>query len=212
MTIIQNALKSISRSKARNILIGLIILSVTAASVIALSIKHSASDIIEIQENQFDIQGTLILDRNLLRSNYSGSNESMRTLIGLTEPESYESFKSGDYIMIENDVEKIEQELVIEDRGVEVITEKEAQVKDPQPKNEKNSLKNVLLKFREEKISSKYTVDSASLLSDRMVDLLVQSKPTSMDEFRIHIPQYLREKIDRNQMEYIEDVFLILED
>lgn len=165
MTILQNALKSISRSKARNILIGLIILSVTAASVIALSIKHSASDIIEIQEKQFEIQGALILDRNLLRSNYSGSNESMRTLIasvppltaseligysdsehvkdlnfnlsveidsefvipvgeeetalskegsgamkgqftmlGLTEPESYESFKSGDYIMIEGDV------------------------------------------------------------------------------------------------------------
>ncbi len=165
MTIIQNALKSITRSKARNILIGLIILSVTSASVIALSIKQAANDIIEIQEQQFEIQGALILDRNLLRANYSGSNESMRTMIasvppltaselerysdseyvtnlsfnlsvevnseslipvgaeesdvskegsgamraqftmiGLTAPESYEAFKTGDYRMIEGDV------------------------------------------------------------------------------------------------------------
>ena len=91
MTIIQNALKSITRSKARNIFIGFIIISVTAASVIALTIEKSAMEIIELQKSQFNIQGSIVLDRNLLRSNFSGSNENMREMIAtvpaLTESE-----------------------------------------------------------------------------------------------------------------------------
>lgn len=86
MIIIQNALKSITRSKARNMLIGLIIISVTAASVIALTIEKSATDIIDLQRNQFNIQGSIILDRNLLRSSFGGSNENMRALIATVPP------------------------------------------------------------------------------------------------------------------------------
>ena len=91
MTIIQNALKSITRSKARNMLIGLIIISVTAACIIALTIEKSAKEIIKLQKEQFELQGSIVLDRNLLRSNFSGSNENMRALIAtvpaLTEAE-----------------------------------------------------------------------------------------------------------------------------
>lgn len=44
-----------------------------------------------------------------------------------------------------------------------------------------------------------------------MIDLLAKSQPITIDEFRLEIPLYLREKIDRNQMEYIDEIFEIIE-
>jgi hypothetical protein len=45
-----------------------------------------------------------------------------------------------------------------------------------------------------------------------MIELLANSKPITLEEFRMQIPKYLREKIDRNQMEYIEQIFQIITD
>ncbi len=45
-----------------------------------------------------------------------------------------------------------------------------------------------------------------------MIELLAKSKPMTLEEFRMQIPKYLREKIDRSQMEYIDQIFEILED
>ncbi len=45
-----------------------------------------------------------------------------------------------------------------------------------------------------------------------MIELLTKSKPTIMDEFQINIPQYLREKLDPKQMEYIDDAFDMIEE
>lgn len=36
------------------------------------------------------------------------------------------------------------------------------------------------------------------------------NQPMAIDEFRLEIPLYLREK-DRNQMEFIDDIFEIIE-
>lgn len=119
-------------------------------------------------------------------------------------------------VIIDQNVEHIEQEIIIEDRGVEVqIDDKEYSLEDVSDKMNKtleDGLKEALLKFRDDVIAKKYIIDSTSILSDRMIDLFVHTKPITLDEFRIHIPKYLREKIDRNQMEFIDDIFDILEE
>jgi len=120
-------------------------------------------------------------------------------------------------IVIEKESEQAEtEEPLVEDRGVEV----EDDTAESKQTNEKidNSMENAdtlmakLLKFRNEVISKKYTIDSRSILSDRMIELLANSKPITLEEFRMQIPKYLREKIDRNQMEYIEQIFQIITD
>ena len=44
MYILKNALKSISRSKGRNVLIGIIVLVISVAACIGLSIQNAAED------------------------------------------------------------------------------------------------------------------------------------------------------------------------
>lgn len=74
-----------------------------------------------------------------------------------------------------------------------------------------SNTKKALHNFRLETIDKKYKYSSSSILSDRMIDLLSKNKPTTIDEFRLQIPLYLREKIDINQMEYIDEIFEIIE-
>ncbi len=133
-------------------------------------------------------------------------------------------------ILIENDKNiKVEDEIVLENRIAEEepITEiksveKEVVEKlstdevnedttDEFSKDSIERIKKVLHKFRKEKIETKYKIDSHSILSDRMIDLLSRTQPITIDEFRLEIPLYLREKIDRNQMEYIDEIFEIID-
>jgi superfamily I DNA and/or RNA helicase len=120
-------------------------------------------------------------------------------------------------VIIEKDVEPINQEIVIEDRGVENGGDQQEDSLFEPDTNEtvkpvNTSLKEALLKFREDVVLKKYIIDSTSILSDRMIDLLEHTQPITIDEFRIHIPKYLREKIDRNQMEFIDEIFEIIEE
>ena len=125
-------------------------------------------------------------------------------------------------VIVEEEIDEPEiEEAVLEDRGVEVDSEiDDSEIDDNSVNNEEtgnieehnDDLIAELLKFREEVVSKKYTIDSRSILSARMIELLAKNKPITLEEFRIHIPQYLREKIDRNQMEYIDQIFEILED
>jgi very-short-patch-repair endonuclease len=120
-------------------------------------------------------------------------------------------------VVIEKETEEAEvEEIILEDRGVEV--ENDIAENKPTDGEVNNSMGNTdalmaeLLKFRDEVISKKHTIDSRSILSDRMIELLAKSKPIRLEEFRMQIPKYLREKIDRNQMEYIEQIFQIIAD
>jgi putative ABC transport system permease protein len=81
MYIIKNALKSISRSKGRNILIGIIILVVAVSSCVALSIRNSANEIVSAQKASYDITATIGVNRDALRSSSQSSGTDMRTLM-----------------------------------------------------------------------------------------------------------------------------------
>lgn len=109
-------------------------------------------------------------------------------------------------------VEYVEQEVVQVSR---IAEEEEGEISEDiktiSDEKEDKPLKAILKEFRDTNITSKYTMDYSSILSDRMIELLSETKPTTMEEFRLQIPLYLREKIDSNQMEYIDDIFSIIE-
>lgn len=108
-------------------------------------------------------------------------------------------------IMLEVEPEEVLD--IVEERGVEEVLESVESTVDAK----EDTLKEQLLKFRDERIKVKYEIDVRSILSDRMIDLFVNNKPTTMDEFRLYIPQYLREKLDREQMEFMDDIFSVIE-
>lgn len=81
MYIIKNALKSISRSKGRNVLIGIIVMVIAISSCVALTIRNSAAEIVKTQKESFDITATLGVDRNALRTNSQSSPTDMRTIM-----------------------------------------------------------------------------------------------------------------------------------
>lgn len=81
MYIIKNALKSISRSKGRNILIGIIILVIAVSSCVALSIRNSANEIVSKEKASYDIVATIGVDREALRSSATAGSTDMRTLM-----------------------------------------------------------------------------------------------------------------------------------
>ena len=67
MYIFKNALKSITRTKVRNILIGIIITIIALSSCIALSIKNSAVKLIESYQNSYEVEAQLNLNRDSMR-------------------------------------------------------------------------------------------------------------------------------------------------
>lgn len=79
MYIIKNAFKSITRSKIRNILIGIIIVVVATASCIALSIKNAANEVQQSYLDSYNVTAQLSLDRSSLRNNAKSSTTTTET-------------------------------------------------------------------------------------------------------------------------------------
>lgn len=67
MYIIKNAIISITRSKGRNLLIGIIIIVISCATAVTLAIRNSASSLIESYQNQYDITATIGINRESMR-------------------------------------------------------------------------------------------------------------------------------------------------
>ncbi len=76
MYIIKNALKSISRSKGRNLLIGIIVLVISTATCIGLSIQNAAKKAREATLDGITITAQISVDRNSMMSNVMGNMES----------------------------------------------------------------------------------------------------------------------------------------
>jgi len=79
MYIIKNAFKSITRSKIRNVLIGIIIVVVATASCIALSIKNAANEVEQSYLDSYNVTAQLSLDRGALRNNAKSSTTTTET-------------------------------------------------------------------------------------------------------------------------------------
>ncbi len=84
MYILKNALKSISRSKGRNILIGIIVVIITASSCIALSINNSANELVKNQETSTEIKASLSLNRQKLMQDTQSSGGDMKEAMANT--------------------------------------------------------------------------------------------------------------------------------
>ncbi len=78
MFILKNALLSIARNKGRNILIGIIVLVVAAASTIALAISNTASDLIGSYENSYAKELTISFNRENMMKGVDFGDESSR--------------------------------------------------------------------------------------------------------------------------------------
>ena len=73
MYIIKNALKSISRSKGRNLLIGIIVLVISTASCIGLSIRNAAEEARVATLEGITITAQISVDRNSMMSEVMGN-------------------------------------------------------------------------------------------------------------------------------------------
>ena len=81
MYILKNALKSITRSKGRNILIGIIIIVVSASCTITLSIRNSASQIVSAYENKYEVEATIGMNRSNLVASFKEGDKTQEEMI-----------------------------------------------------------------------------------------------------------------------------------
>ena len=78
MYILKNSLVSIFRNKGRNILIGLIILTIACASTVTLAIRNTANSIVKSYEEAHDLIATLSFDRNQLMQQFKGGQDAQK--------------------------------------------------------------------------------------------------------------------------------------
>lgn len=74
MYVLKNALVSITRNKGRNILIGIIIVVISAACAITLSIRNSADKIVTAYKSKYNVEATIGMDRNALMESLRGGS------------------------------------------------------------------------------------------------------------------------------------------
>lgn len=94
MYILKNSLMSIIRSKGRNILIGIIILVISAACTVTLAIRNTANNLVANYRESTDLIATLSFDRNSLTQEFKGGEEAQRENIETFN--NIESFKVSD--------------------------------------------------------------------------------------------------------------------
>lgn len=81
MYIFKNAITSITRSKGRNILIGIIIIVISAACAITLSIRNSANKIVKSYEESYEVEASISMNRNYLMEQLRGDDASQEDMI-----------------------------------------------------------------------------------------------------------------------------------
>lgn len=75
MYVIKNAFVNITRNKGRNILIGIIIIVISAACAITLSIRNSADKIVDAYNNKYNVEASIGMNRESLMSSLMGKDE-----------------------------------------------------------------------------------------------------------------------------------------
>lgn len=81
MYILKNAWKLIIRNKGRNILIGIIIVVISAACAVTLSIRNSANALVDAYEEKNNVEATLSFNRESLMGNFSGGKDNLESNI-----------------------------------------------------------------------------------------------------------------------------------
>ena len=78
MYILKNSLISIFRNKGRNILIGLIILTIACASTVTLAIRNTANTIVKSYEESHDLIATISFDRGQLGQQFKEGEDAQK--------------------------------------------------------------------------------------------------------------------------------------
>jgi len=94
MYILKNSLVSIFRNKGRNILIGLIILTIACSTTITLAIRNTANNIVKSYEESNDLVATISFDRNQLMEQFKGGEDAQK--------ENIEAFNNIESYTLEN--------------------------------------------------------------------------------------------------------------
>jgi hypothetical protein len=68
----------------------------------------------------------------------------------------------------------------------------------------------MLEELRDTKLAKEFPIDSRCVLSSVMIDQFLLHKPNNMEAFRQTIPVELRERIDRSQIAFLNDIFEIV--
>ena len=78
MYILKNSLISIWRNKARNILIGILILAIACSTTITLAIRNTADNIVKDYEEANDLIATISFNRNQLMGQFKGGEDAQK--------------------------------------------------------------------------------------------------------------------------------------
>ena len=78
MYILKNSLVSIFRNKGRNILIGLIILTIACSTTVTLAIRNTANNIVKSYEEANDLIATISFDRTKLMGEFKGGKDAQK--------------------------------------------------------------------------------------------------------------------------------------
>ena len=104
MYILKNAWKNITRNKGRNILIGIIVIVIAAASSITLAIRESANNIVTAYQEKNKIEATIGMNRNNLMGLLKKDNASQEDMINSfnniasVTVEEIEKYGESDYV------------------------------------------------------------------------------------------------------------------
>lgn len=75
MYIFKNAWRNITRNKGRNILIGIIVLVISAACTITLAIKNTSNDLINAYKDSSSVEATISVNRGNMKKDFDFTNE-----------------------------------------------------------------------------------------------------------------------------------------
>ena len=78
MYILKNSLVSIFRNKGRNVLIGLIILTIACSTTITLAIRNTANNIVKSYEEANDLIASISFDRTKLMGQFKGGKDAQK--------------------------------------------------------------------------------------------------------------------------------------
>ena len=104
MYILKNSLISIFRNKGRNILIGLIILTIACSTTVTLAIRNTANNIVKSYEESNDLIATISFDRSKLMGEFKGGEDAQK--------ENIEAFNNIEAYTLENVKKYGESELL----------------------------------------------------------------------------------------------------
>ena len=100
MYILKNAWRSITRSKGRNILIGIILFVIAVSACIALSIGEAAETARQDSEDQLSITGQISVNRQAMMQNQYSKEDKKEAMTNMEELslDDLKSYADSDYV------------------------------------------------------------------------------------------------------------------